>query len=257
QEGSKSGSGSRSSSVSSASSSSKRQQQASSSSSNHAAKSSAGVQLQSQQAATQQPGSSSSSTSSMQSAKSSGCTEGAGAMAVYQRKLASKVKLVPCARIVATSASGSEVHAVLDAAAEEVIHNCAAAEEASNEGSEEKSPPALPKFTVCCESLVDFERRFGSSWRVEQLPTSADHAQRSLERARANIGATEGCVRCKEKGPKQAHNCSEHFAAWCFEGLRSGGGLSRDQLLYHSANVATSLKTGICVGVSAACATTT
>ncbi|CAJ1437338.1 unnamed protein product, partial [Effrenium voratum] len=80
---------------------------------------------------------------------------------------------------------------------------------------------------------------------VTQLPDSVDHAQQVLSRTKELSKAALTC-------------CSKHFAEFCFAKLEAEkASLSRDQLLFHVANVATSLKTGVVAGMSAACATTT
>lgn len=153
------------------------------------------------------------------------------------------MRLAPCAHIAVALSAGPaagqgksrglagmfEHHAVLDAEAKQVIHYTSGGDGCS-------------KNRVAVDALSDFERSFGA-WRVLVLPASAEHAQQVLERARSKVGEEEYSL--------VANNC-EHFARWCFEGHGSSS-----QVWSAAANIASSAKGGVVVGVAAGTATTT
>jgi len=149
----------------------------------------------------------------------------------YHRKISSQVHLVQCALIVGKSPSGTQ-EAILDCSTQ-LLFYCGAAECGE-----------LPGETILSEPLSDFEKRF-HSWQIVQLPKSAEQSMCILERCQSAL-----------KGQVPAAYCNKHFARWCFSTQTESQTLSREQLLYHGANVATSLKTGIAAGLSAAWSTT-
>lgn len=160
-----------------------------------------------------------------------------GLREAYARKLA-QVNLAPCAHIVSIlgeqgaskGAPGGffEHHAVLDVSAREVIHYSRLEDNECN--------------SVRVDSLEVFEESF-PTWRIVNLPSSVEHAQQVLERARSKVGEREYSL--------VSNNC-EHFASWCFEGSASS-----KQVWTMGFNVATSAKGGMVAGLGAAAMTTT
>lgn len=158
---------------------------------------------------------------------------------VYQKKLLSQLSV---ARIEAISSSGVRHYAVLLCEDEKVFH-CESDE--CQETSDTKE--------VIIESMENFAQRY-DQWQACQLPDSADHAKevlQLLDRLKTRQGE-EDRGRCRQC-------CSKHFAESCFEVKKAGEvrAVTREQILFHVANLLTSLKTGVVAGMSAACATTT
>ncbi|CAL1160655.1 unnamed protein product [Cladocopium goreaui] len=157
---------------------------------------------------------------------------------VYQKKLLSQLNV---ARIEAISSSGVRHYAVLLCEDEKVFH-CQSDECEGTSDTKE----------VIVESMDDFAQRY-DQWQACQLPDSADHAKevlQLLDRLKTRRQGDEDlpCRRC----------CSKHFAESCFEVKKVGEvKLTREQILFHVANLLTSLKTGVVAGMSAACVTTT
>lgn len=157
---------------------------------------------------------------------------------VYQKKLLSQLNV---ARIEAISSSGVRHYAVLLCEDEKVFH-CQSDECEGTSDTKE----------VIVESMDDFAQRY-DQWQAGQLPDSADHAKevlQLLDRLKTRRQGDEDlpCRRC----------CSKHFAESCFEVKKVGEvKLTREQILFHVANLLTSLKTGVVAGMSAACVTTT
>lgn len=90
----------------------------------------------------------------------------------------------------------AEHHAVLDTFVRKVIHF-------SHNGT--------GRCTITEDSLEDFMKSF-PTWRIVNVPTSAEHSKDVLERARSRIGEQDYNLAFK--------NC-EHFANWCFEETES------------------------------------
>mmetsp|Transcript_42409 Transcript_42409/g.131898 ORF Transcript_42409/g.131898 Transcript_42409/m.131898 type:complete len:419 (-) Transcript_42409:36-1292(-) len=154
---------------------------------------------------------------------------------LYQRRRAA-IGVTPCKHIASYVRGGSgsstytmaygvtaEHHAILDCIEREVIHynrSCTSG-----------------KFAVVREPLDDFMRSFGACREI-QIPSSQEHAQEVLKRARSRIG---------EARYSMLFNNCEHFAYWCF----SGEGRS-DQVTSYTTRILAVAGDAGCIGAGAA-----
>lgn len=126
-----------------------------------------------------------------------------------------------------------EHHAILDTAAREVIHYCYTFDDPTNK--------------VRVESLEHFEVGRSGQWQVKRIPTSLEHAQQILARARSRVGEAEYSL--------VSNNC-EGFANWCFDEYTRSGQV-RQVLASGTASTGAGLATGFAVASITTTATVT